>query len=73
MIIITNIGPLTDDPGGERHYNVHVNRKMICAFKHHRKDGLAICLKKASEAVAEAEIQQSDALNKKILDTPDQE
>ena len=55
MIYIQNMGPRTEDPGGERNYEVRINAKVICKFKHARKDGLAVCLKKAATAVEEAE------------------
>ncbi len=51
MITITNIGPQTKDPGGLRNYEVRINRELICTFNHYRRDGLAECLRLASEAV----------------------
>lgn len=41
-------------------YNLQINRKLICTFKHIRADGLAVCLEKAAEAAREAE--RSDIL-----------
>jgi hypothetical protein len=38
------------DPGGERLYELSINHKLICDFKHRRKDGLAECLRKAANA-----------------------
>jgi len=52
MIMICNMGPHDPlDPGGEREYELRINRELICTFRHKRSDGLAVCLKKASEAV----------------------
>lgn len=55
MISITSIGPQTPDPGGERLYELRINKQLICRFKHYRKDGLAVCLEKAAKAAREAE------------------
>ena len=57
MIAIVNKGPHTDDKGGERNYTVQINNKVITTFKHKRKDGLAVCLEKAAEAVKKQDIQ----------------
>lgn len=51
MIAIVNMGPRTDDPGGERTYEVKINSKVICTFQHYRREGLAECLRRAAEAV----------------------
>lgn len=51
MITITNVGPFSDDPGGERTYEVRINGAIICMFTHTRRDGLAECLRKAAKAV----------------------
>lgn len=55
MISITNIGPQTDDPGGERMYEVRVNQQLICRFVHARRDLLSVCIDKAARAVREQE------------------
>lgn len=57
MIAIINRGPQTDDPGGERNYEVKINHKSIAKFKHYRRDGLAVCLEKAAMAVREEKIE----------------
>lgn len=54
MIQIINVGPLTDDPGGERTYEVRVGENLICTFVHARRDGLAECLHRAGRAVEDA-------------------
>ena len=55
-IIITNTGSPyrreEEDSGGLRNYEVRINCKLITSFQHSRRDGLAVCLRKASEAVA---------------------
>lgn len=51
MIAIVNIGPKTDDPMGERNYEVRINEEVICYFKHNRSDGLESCMYRAAEAV----------------------
>lgn len=55
MIGIINVGKGDSDIGGWRTYEVRINRDLICEFQHKRSDGLAVCLKKASLAVAKAE------------------
>lgn len=51
MICIVNVGPHTEDLGGERMYEVRINNNVITTFKHKRIDGLGACLLAASEAV----------------------
>jgi len=55
MIAIVNKGQLSEDgkydSGGERRYVVKVNMKVVAEFTHFRRDGLAVCLRKAAEAV----------------------
>ena len=51
MISIINIGPHTQDLGGERNYEVRINDKTICTFKHSRINGLSVCLLEAAKAV----------------------
>lgn len=59
-IFIQNLGPTENnqeaDRKGEYYYRVAINNKNICFFQHHRKDGLAACLLKASEAVKHQEL-----------------
>ena len=63
MIAIVNIdGSLP----GEYRYEVRINRKYITTFEHNRPDGLAVCLKKASEAVKQAE-------SEKVIESLDRE
>lgn len=63
MIAIVNIGPFDDpDPTGERAYEVRINREVITTFRHHRGDGLATCLKKASKAVKKADNRWLESL-----------
>lgn len=56
MIAIVNMGPQTDDPGGERTYEVRINGRVICTFRHYRREGLAECLRRAAEAVETKDI-----------------
>ena len=50
MITIRNIGPYDDpDPGGERRYELTINSVRIGTFRHYRRDGLAVCLRKAAK------------------------
>jgi len=50
-IVIFNRGPLNKTGRGVRDYEVVVQNKSICKFKHKREDGLAVCLEKAAKAV----------------------
>jgi len=52
MIWIHNEG---GDLCGICEYTVLINRDVICTFRHDRRDGLAICLEKAAEAVRKQE------------------
>jgi len=52
MIAIVNVSPKTNPLEGIDDYEVRINRKLICKFKHYRKaDGLAQCLRDAADAV----------------------
>lgn len=55
-IFIQNMGPTDDnetcDPQGEYNYQVKINDKLVCFFKHERHKGLAVCLSTASKAVS---------------------
>lgn len=60
MINIVNVGPYNDpDLGGERTYEVRINKDVIARFKHRRSEGLETCLLKAANAVKLAEGQQT--------------
>ena len=50
MIAIINIGENPENKK-ERVYKIMINRTYITMFTHKRKDGLAVCLKKAAKAV----------------------
>ena len=63
MISIVNVGPITNDVGGERNYEVHIDEDLICTFKHTRSDGLAICLSRASKAVHAKNIDEKKRLS----------
>jgi len=54
MIAITN--KMSVDPMGRCLYEVRIKDKVICQFRHRRSEGLAECLRQASEAVLEAGI-----------------
>ena len=54
MITIVDVGKRHDkdkDIMGWRNYEVRINEKVICKFQHHKSNGLAQCLLKASEAI----------------------
>ncbi len=57
-IIISNMGSPNriegEYPGGLRRYEVKINTELIATFDHCRRDGLAVCLRLAAEAVEEA-------------------
>jgi hypothetical protein len=60
MIGITNENGLDDDPiGGEHLYSLWIydgrDKHLIAEFTHFRRDGLAVCLRKAAEAAANKE------------------
>ncbi|TVQ95493.1 MAG: hypothetical protein EA399_17710 [Desulfovibrionales bacterium] len=61
-IIISNMGSPNriegEDPGGLRRYEVKINTELIATFDHCRRDGLAVCLRLAAEAVDAANKQQ---------------
>jgi hypothetical protein len=53
MIAIINISPENTPNADWSTYRLQINRRLIVTFKHRRIDGLAKCLKRASEAVEE--------------------
>lgn len=54
MIAIINDGTNSNITGLHR-YRVQINNELICEFDHVREDGLAECLRKAADAVEQAE------------------
>ena len=50
MIAIVNVGEI-EDKRGVYEYEVRINTIVLTRFDHARKDGLAVCLRLASEAV----------------------
>ena len=50
MIAIVNVSP-NPQPAGEHTYSLRINRREILQFTHNREDSLAVCLRKAAEAV----------------------
>jgi hypothetical protein len=50
-ITIFNRGPANVTGRGVRDYELVIQKKSICKFKHKREDGLAVCLEKAAKAV----------------------
>lgn len=50
MIAIVNVGEI-EDKRGVYEYEVRINTTVLTRFDHTRKDGLAVCLRLASEAV----------------------
>lgn len=52
MIAIVNVGGGDgQDIMGIRNYEVRINRDVVATFQHRRSDGIAVCLKKAANAV----------------------
>lgn len=59
MIRIVQISKQDADPLGLRTYEIGINNHpAIATFKHRRGDGLAVCLRKASEAVGATELNR---------------
>jgi len=52
MIAIVNVDKNPRKTGAHV-YEVRINHDVICRFTHNREDGLATCLRLASEAVEE--------------------
>ena len=52
MIAIVNVGEI-EDKRGVYEYEVRINTTVLTRFDHTRKDGLAVCLRLAAEAVDE--------------------
>jgi hypothetical protein len=50
MIAVVNVGPYTEDSGGERNYELRINQRVLATFTHARRDGLAACLRAAAAA-----------------------
>jgi len=55
MIAIINVSKKYSKTNWQK-YQVKINKKNICEFKHKASDGLAICLKKAADAVSEYQL-----------------
>lgn len=53
-------------PEGISTYNLYINEDFIVSFKHKRSEGLAVCLKKASEAVEKQRNEDIHEIIKKI-------
>ena len=54
-IIIQNMG---GPPNGVCRYELRINRDTVAEFTHDRRNGLAICLMRAAEAVQEKQREQ---------------
>ena len=68
-VIISNVGQPRheeNDFGGLHIYEVRINCKLITRFEHTRRDGLAVCLQKASEAVAKMSPQELAKLESSV-------
>lgn len=61
MIAIVNVST-HDDPCGVHEYEVRINREVITRFEHVREDGLAVCLRKAANAVEAARPEPADRM-----------
>ena len=48
-IIIRNVS--TGVPTGVQQYELKINQRILLQFEHTREDGLAVCLRKAADAV----------------------
>ena len=51
MIAIVNVG---GNPLGVCQYELRINSQVVATFEHNRVDGIAVCLKKASDAAEKA-------------------
>lgn len=64
-IVITNMGPnevnVSSDPLGEHDYVIKINNHVLGFFKHTRKDGLGVCLEKASERIKQLRKENENA------------
>ena len=54
MITIVNIGPFGPFADEPCNYEVRINRRLICRFRHKLSDGLVICLLWAAWGVYKA-------------------
>ena len=55
MIFIQDVGPHGEaDSGGLRHYEVRINHGLIARFDHHRREGLAVCLRRRGSGAGQA-------------------
>lgn len=73
MIAIINKGRLAGKRGSSPDtykYEIFINDKFIASFTHARSDGLAICLAKASKAVAMEEIEILVEMQRKMKGQP---
>ena len=67
MIAIINTGSSRNSSApDERIYELKINHEIITTFKHKRNDGLAVCLQKASEAVAKWEATRDRRQNEEL-------
>lgn len=63
MIAIVNVGPVGKaDAEGPHRYEVRINSRVITTFKHTRRDGLAWCLREASDAVARKDRENLESI-----------
>ena len=65
MIAIVNITPqaeFEEDPFGTHLYEVRINRIPKARFSHTRGEGLAVCLRRAADAVGERTTARSCSL-----------
>ncbi|MCK9578786.1 hypothetical protein M0R01_04885 [bacterium] len=62
MIKIINVTKDDSNIYGENDYEVWINTRLLTSFKHFRKEGLAMCLRKAADAVDNMKTQED--LNK---------
>ena len=71
-IIVHNITEGGIDYAGINKYQVRINQKVIAEFEHLRTDGLAVCLRKAADAVENPdrlEIKNEAALFAALFET----
>jgi len=62
LIAIINMGDVDGDPGGVRTYEIRINHEVIATFRHRRSDGLAVCLRQASDAVTRRHAEDLSAI-----------
>lgn len=67
MIAIINRDPFEVNPQKEIRYEVKVNHKPICMFKHKPSEGIIVCIEKALKELKNLESLKNDRKNFKFV------